>query len=330
MSSVTQVPELARTGIGRLTPRDAWCTVRRHGAWPLLRETFTRFRYGDGFSHSRALGFQLTLAAIPLVIAAFGLITFVEFDALRVVLQRTILALVPGASQDLVVRTLDTFSSEKKVNVLALTLGLAAAVTALFTAMGQVQRGANRIYGVQRDEPALRKYTRAAVLAVLAGLPAMAGFVLLVTGAAFASAVEDVYGLDDDIVEAVAYPAGTVLLLTALTLVLRHGPCRKQPSHSLLVLGGAIAMAMWLGLTALLGAFLDLAAGIGTVYGPLTGFMALLLWSQLTSLAVFVAFALSAELEAAFVGQLDAATDDPSDHAHETDRGPRRRGEADT
>jgi uncharacterized BrkB/YihY/UPF0761 family membrane protein len=62
--------------------------------------------------------------------------------------------------------------------------------------MGQVERGANRIYGIARDRPSLHKYGRAAVLAVVAGLPAMLGFLLIVAGSAAAESLEQVYGVD--------------------------------------------------------------------------------------------------------------------------------------
>jgi uncharacterized BrkB/YihY/UPF0761 family membrane protein len=38
----------------------------------LLRDAFLRFRSGDGFSHAQALGLQLCLAAVPLLIAAIS------------------------------------------------------------------------------------------------------------------------------------------------------------------------------------------------------------------------------------------------------------------
>lgn len=52
-----------------LSADEAWRTIRTC-RWSLGVEAFARFRYGDGFSHSRALGFQLCLAFIPLVIAS--------------------------------------------------------------------------------------------------------------------------------------------------------------------------------------------------------------------------------------------------------------------
>ena len=65
---------------------------------------------------------------------------------------------------------------------LALWLGLLAAIVALTTAMGQIERGANRIYGIERDRPALRKYGRALLMALTAGLLLQLGFLVIIAG----------------------------------------------------------------------------------------------------------------------------------------------------
>ena len=313
MSSVTPVP-LRPTGHGggRLTARDAWSTGRAVGARPLARETFVRFRYGDGFSHARALGLQLSLTAIPLVIALVGLSNELSSGTLGLLLRRTVLALTPGASDALLKQALNPLSDagDDRGAELALWLGLLVALLSLITAMGQLERGANRIYGIQRDRPSVAKYRRAALLAVLAGLPAMAGTLLLVSAAAFGRAVEQLYGVDDDTVSGLAWPAGAALMLLAVVLMLRRGPRRDQPSWSYLVIGGATALVVWLLLTGLLGYYLQLSAGLGSVYGPLTGVLALLLWAQLTADAIFLGLALCAQLEAAAAGQLIAAAPD--------------------
>ena len=76
----------------------------------------------------------------------------------------------------------------------ALALGLVTGMIALTLAMAQVERGANRIYGVERDRPAMRKYPRAAVLAVCAGLPALLGFLVLVAGGPIGDSMQDRFG----------------------------------------------------------------------------------------------------------------------------------------
>ncbi len=296
MSSVRLVPDM---GEDRVTALDSWRALRTYGPRQFLRFSFVRFRYGDGFSHSRALGLQLGLTAVPLVIATIGLTSTLRDQSLRQVLFQTMLELTPGASQDLISRMLSPEAQDFEDDVFALVLGMAFALVALTTAMGQLERGANRIYGVQRDRPVMRKYGLAALLAVLAGLPAMAGFVVLVTTDAFSEAVEAVYGLDDDIATASTRSVGVVLLVAAITIMLRHSPRRQQPGWSLLAVGALVAVGSWVGLTALLGAVLTISAQIGSVYGPLTGVMALLVWAQLTSVALYFGLAVSAELEVA-------------------------------
>ncbi len=169
-------------------------------------------------------------------------------------------------------------------------------------ALGQVERGANRIYGIQRDRPSRRKYGLALAMALLAGLPAIAGSGALLAGPAFGQAVEEVYNWDDDVVTAVAVPLGMLLVGFSVTAMLRLSPRRRQPRWSWLALGAAVALMLWLAFTGLLAAYVQLSAFFGVVYGPLTGVIALLLWTQLTSVSVFFGFAVAAQLEARQTG----------------------------
>ncbi|WP_217640772.1 YihY/virulence factor BrkB family protein [Blastococcus tunisiensis] len=301
------MPEGGGESGGELTSRDAMRAVRA-AKWSFWQQAFARFRYGDGFSHSRALALQLSLAFIPLVIAAVGLSGTLATDGLGRVLRSTIVALSPGGSGALIRNTLEQGAG----SVAALWLGLAFALATLTTAMGQLERGANRIYGIVRDRPTRRKYGRALGMTVVSGLPAMAGSGVLLAGAAFGDAVEDVYGWDDDAVMAAAVPVGVLLVLGAVLAMLRLAPRRRQPGWSWLLLGTVVAVSLWLGFTALLGAYVQLSASFGVVYGPLTGVIALLLWTQVTGVAIFLGFAVTAQLEARHAGIEVGALPDPA------------------
>lgn len=309
MGSVPRVPETAATPGGELTADDAWRAVRA-ARWSFWLEAFARFRYGDGFSHSRALALQLCLAFIPLVIATVGLSGALASERIGQVLRATLIALSPGGSGSLIRHTLGEPGDGAQA---ALWLGLVFAIATLTTALGQVERGANRLYGIQRDRASPRKYGRALVLALGAGLPAMAGFGVLLAGSAFGNAVEQVYGLDDDLVTAVAVPLGAILLLFSITAMLRFTPRRRQPGWSWLALGAGVSLVLWLGFTALLAAYVQLSGSFGVVYGPLTGVIALLLWAQLTSVAIFFGLALTAQLEAQRAGIRVGALADPDE-----------------
>lgn len=290
--AVPRVPDA-----GRRTSHDAWRAVRS-ARWSFWTQAFARFRYGDGFSHSRALALSLSLSFIPLVIATVGLSGATLPDGVGRVLRLTLMALSPGGSGHLIRTTLE----QEQGATAALWFGLAFAMASLTTAMGQVERGANRIHGIARDRPSWRKYGRALGLAVLAGFPAMGGSGMLLAGSAFGDAVETVYGWDDDSVMAVAVPAGILLVVLAVLAMLRLAPRRRQPGWVWLGLGAGVAVALWLAFTALLAAYVELSASFGIVYGPLTGVIALLLWTQLTSVAIFFGSAVSAQLEAGHVG----------------------------
>lgn len=313
MSSVTRVPETKTASGDELGAETAWTTARDHFS-DICVESFARFRYGDGFSHSRALGLQLALGFMPLTLALVALSDTLYAERMGSVLKMSLLSLTPGASDQVVGDALDQPTRlQGDGPQIALWSGLVVALLALTTAMGQVERGANRIYGIQRDRPTVAKYARAAAMAITSGVATLAGFIVLISGAAFGAAVEEVYGIDDDLVTSIAIPVGVVLLLASITSMLRFSPRRRQPGWSWLALGGATALLLWLFFTALVGAYLTFSDSLGTVYGPLTAVIVLLLWAQLTSIAIFVALAVSAQIEAQFAGVHHGALDDPEE-----------------
>jgi YihY family inner membrane protein len=314
MSSATRVPQTAVLPASSSTGRSATQTVRDVGPRELLTQSFLRFRYGDGFSHARALALQLALAVIPLVIALVGLGSALGTTRLGETVRRALLALTPGSSGDAVSQSLSRPSHGAGGQV-ALYVGLATALVALTTAMGQLERGSNRIYGIRRDHPGPVKYARAAVLALLAGLPALLGFLLLIAGGAFADAVDVVYGQGRTAVLVLRWPVGGLLLLGALSVMVARAPRRTQPARGWLLVGSGMAFVLWVSFSLLLAAYLHGSSGFGATYGPLTGVMALLLWSQLTALALLFGVAVGAQVEAFAAGVQHGAASDPEQFA---------------
>ncbi|MFG2103516.1 YihY/virulence factor BrkB family protein [Micromonospora echinaurantiaca] len=313
MSSTRMVPETRLMADEELSADDAWHTLRREGGWHLLRDAFIRFRYGDGFSHSRAFALQLCLAVVPFMIALTGLISELGVEEGGEVVADTVLALTPGASEPMVAELLGERESTERAGELALSLGLLTGLVALTSTMAQIERGANRIYGVERDRPALWKYLRAAILALAAGVPALTGFLILVGGGPMGDSVqrhykwgEAVHGLWD----VIRWPLSLGLTVLAVAVLFRHAPRRKQPGLSWLIFGAAIATALWWLASLLLAAYVAFSDGFGQTYGALTGMMALLLWANLTGMALFGGLAFAAQLEAVRIGVQEPAQPD--------------------
>ncbi|HET9944885.1 MAG TPA: YihY/virulence factor BrkB family protein [Actinomycetes bacterium] len=311
---MTRVPQTRSMQEADLSADDARTTLRHYGRIALVKNSFVRFRYGDGFSHARALGFQLVLSLIPLGIAFIGLSSTVSADTAAQVLREVLLRITPGSTDEVVRQTLEKGQASTGHGEVALWLGLGAALLALTASMGQIERGSNRIYGIQRDRPALRKYGRAALMAVSAGLMSLLGFLVVVSGGIVGDVLARTYDWSDTqqaVWTAARFPVGILLALAAFTLIIERSPRRRQPGWSWIAIGAGVSLTLWVLLTYLLSLYVQTSGTFGSTYGPLTGVMALLIWAQLTSIALFLGIAFCAQLEAVRAGVADPERGDP-------------------
>jgi YihY family inner membrane protein len=315
MTTARTVPVTTEMDGDELDAEDAWHLVRKVGVVRLFVDSFVRFRYGDGFSSSRALALQAALAVVPFMLALTGLAADIDEEKPQRVLASTIDAVSPGSgSRDALASAVTGPASSERAGEIALFVGLFFALASMTMAMAQIERGTNRIYGIRRDRPAKWKYGRAAVMTAVLALPVGLGFMLLVAGGAFADAMAKSYGWSDGLVTAwniARWPVGVVLLVFTIAVIFDHSPRRRQPGLTWLALGSGIAVLLTLFSTGLLAAYVHKSPSFGDIYGPLAGVFALLLWSLLSSIALFYGTALCAQLEAVRSGHPQPAYDDP-------------------
>ncbi|MFJ9308953.1 MULTISPECIES: YihY/virulence factor BrkB family protein [Streptomyces] len=315
MGTATRVPVTHDMTGDELSADEALVALRRYGRWPLLRDAFVRFRYADGFSHSRALALQTILAIIPLVIAFVGLSTALHTENVGRLAELTIRSLSEGPSAPVVDEALDrNRRGDGDGAEIALWFGLLFSLVNVTTAMCQIERGANRIYGVERDRVFHLKYLRGLVMSLSAGIPLGIASIMIVAGGDFVRAATTVYGLGDGARTAwdlLRIPLGLLLALISASAIFRRSPRRRQPGYTWLAFGAAVYLVLWTLLTWLLSLYLQLSGSFDTVYGPLSLFMALLLWSYLTSLSLFLGLSFAAQLEAVRAGKPGPISADP-------------------
>ena len=321
MTTARLVPVTTEMDGDELDAEDAWHLLRRHGLRSVVTDAFVRFRYGDGFTNSRALALQACLAVVPFLLALTGLAAALDQEQPARVVAATIQQVSPGhGDADALARAVDGRHSSEEAGELALVLGLAFSLVSMTTAMAQVERGANRIYGIRRDRPALRKYSRSAVLTAVLAVPVGVGFMMLVAGGSFGSAMHAYYGWSATAVttwQVLRWPAGVALLVFAIAVLLDHAPRRRQPALSWLALGAGVAVVLTMLATGALAAYVHVSSSFGSTYGPLAGIVALLLWSLLSAMAFFYGVAVCAQLEALRAGDHEPAYDDPGrPHGH--------------
>ncbi|HEY8583584.1 MAG TPA: YihY/virulence factor BrkB family protein [Capillimicrobium sp.] len=312
MTTAAAIPQTR----GELEGDEAIETLREAGRVRLAVDAFIRFRAADGFSHARALAFQVTLTLLPAIIAVVGLANAIGQEELSRVVRDTIRAFAPGAVGEILTDALRQGNSaaESERGEAALTGGLVAAVIAGTSAMAQVERGANRIYGVERDRPLVRRYGTALILALTSGVLAVLSLIVLVGGAAIRDAIGDASTVNT-VWRVARWPLGVALAVAAVALLFELAPRRKQPEASWLAFGAGASVVLWLAFMALLKLYVEAASGFGATYGPIAGTIGVLLWAFLTSIALFVGLALAAQLEAVRAGVPEPRIDRESNDA---------------
>jgi YihY family inner membrane protein len=283
--------------------------IRRTGLVRLLVEAAKRFHAADGTSYGRAVGLASLLSLIPALIGTSGLAATFGLDGFRLVLGDTARSIAPGPAGDVLTEALRPHATGPT----ALVFGLAVMLASGTVAMIQLERGANRVYGVDEDRSILRRHVVAFIMAATVGVLLIGGLVVIAAGGAVGDAARarGVWtGSASDLWSVLRWPIGVALVGGAMTLVFHVVPNRRQPKFSWLLSGTTVAVSLWIGLTLLLALFYEHARGLGDTYGPLLGVMALLLWSYLTGAAVLCGLAFAAQLESERAGTPEPTTEE--------------------
>jgi YihY family inner membrane protein len=296
MSTANEVPETYE-----LTGDDAKATLHEVGAGRLLTDSFRRFRVADGFSHSRSLAFMTTLVIVQALIALVGLAIALGQNGISDAISRMVLTVAPGPTgETLTAAITQATGAGLSHRYLALLIGLVGGLVSGTTAMGQLERGLNRLYGIEQDRPSLQKYSLALGLTLSAGVLLCAAFALIAFGRAIigdgSRSTTTAWGV-------VGWLAAVGAITAAVTLLFRRCPNRRQPGLSWLAFGAAISVGLWVAVTLALSLFFRLSSSFGRTYGPLAGLVALQLWALLSSIAVLFGAAVAAELEGVRAGR---------------------------
>lgn len=312
MSTAKLVPETHE-----LTGDDAWSLLKKTGWGRVAKDSFKRLKVADGFSHARSLAYLMSLVAIEGMIGVVGLASVLHKGGLTKMIDATIRRMVPGpASRELTTAVTQAHLVAAHHQYTALLFGAIGGLIVATTAMAQLERGFNRIYGIEQDRPTWKKYGIAFLLALSVGTLISGAFVSLVLGGELFVSIHN--HMLTSIWTAARWPFGLVLTAIAVTVLFRWSPRRRQPGLSWLAFGAGISVLLWGLVTVGLGFFYSSSSSFGKTYGALAGLVALLVWSLLSSVSLFYGAAVAAQLEAQRIGQSEpqdgrkVAESDPS------------------
>jgi uncharacterized BrkB/YihY/UPF0761 family membrane protein len=145
----------------------------------------------------------------------------------------------------------------------------------------------------------VRKYGLAALLSLTAGVALTAAFLVL----AFGRTIDHEGAGARSLVWVVfRWPLGAAFLTIGYSMIFRLSPRRRQPSASWLAVGAALSVAITVVVSVGLAYYFNLSSSFGDTYGPLAGFMGVMLWAYLSAIGLFLGVAFCAELEAVRAG----------------------------
>ena len=130
---------------------------------------------------------------------------------------------------------------------------------------------------------------------------ALLSVVVLMGGAAIRDALDVGEGFDA-VWHIARWPLGVALAVGEIALLFEYAPRRRQPEASWLAFGAAVSAVLWLVFMAVLALYMDATDSFGATYGPIAGTIGVLLWTFLTSIALFFGLAFSAQLEGVRAG----------------------------
>ena len=306
MSTATRVPETF--DLDGDDARETLVDHRQAEAAQGCVRTPSRCRWDKPRTLARVHGLALSRAGL---IVLLGVAASLANVGLTTTVADNISAAVPGPAGSVLT---DAVEQARKLNdrhqFVPLLVAIGGLIVTTTFAMGQIERGLNRIYGVERDRPAAEKYKRAFYLALSVG-PLFAVALLFIGFAADPDAASTgtlasiwIYG---------RWVVAFALVVVALMLLLRFCPNRHQPGRAWLAFGALTGVLLWVTSTALLALGFRLASTFPQTYGPLAGIVALLLWGYLSALAIFYGVAVAAQLEGerAVSREVSTLADDP-------------------
>jgi membrane protein len=260
------------------------------------------FKEDRGTLTGAGMAFYWFLAVFPALVAAVGMLGLVNVTPRTVEsITRKITSALPGGSGQLLVQAVENSARQSGGAPLVATLiGVGLALWSASAGMVGMQMGLNVAYDVESDRKFVKK--RLVAFELLAAVLVLGGLAtaLIVFGAPLGRTLQDNLPFGAAFVllwTVIRWVLGLVALTGLFATIYYLAPNRETPKWAWVSPGGILAAGIWLvaslGFSIYVGSFGKYAQ----TYGTLAGVVVLLLWLDLTALAIVLGGELNAELE---------------------------------
>ncbi len=265
----------------------------------MLRRARAEFRRDHLTDLAAGLTYYATLSAVPALIVLVAVLGLLGPDTTRQVTEQ-IQAIAPGSSAQFVSNLIEQAQSNRTGAGIGAIVGI---VVALWSASGYVaafMRASNVIYDIGEGRPIWKTVPIRVGLTVLAVVVIVVCVVIAVVSGPVAQQVGDVIGVGDTTVlvwNIVKWPILVIVVSVFLALLFWASPNAKQAGIKWVSPGGAIAVLIWLGASAIFALYVSHFASYDKTYGSMAGVVIFLVWLWITNIALLLGAEVNAELE---------------------------------
>lgn len=265
----------------------------------LARRTQGEIFRDDVATLAGSVAFFGILALFPALIATISVYGLIS-DPNDVVAQiRALGAALPSSARSLLEAELLSIARSSRAGLTAsLVFSLALSLFSASSGVDSLVQGVNAAYGIKETRSWLERRWLALRFTLAISL-----FVVVSVGTitALPRLLDGFSGLGDLSVTMIAvlrWPALAVAVMFGLAELYRLAPNRPPPRRRHLLAGTVLAAVVWLGASLLFSAYAESIGRFNRTYGLFGGFVVLLFWLYVSSLAILVGAEVNAELEA--------------------------------
>ncbi|MEP7206231.1 MAG: YihY/virulence factor BrkB family protein [Casimicrobiaceae bacterium] len=262
-----------------------------------LKQVFAEAKRDDVFNGAAALGFYLTLAIFPAMIALMAVIPYLPIPHLDQAIMDLLRQALPPRAAELFQGVVQEVTSERRGGLLS--LGLVVALWSASTGMYAVMQQLNIAFNVDERRRFLKARATALGLTLLFGVLVLGAFSLVVTGGFIQDWIGIRYGFSPILLGIFAVFRWVIIvlaLLLGLALIYYLAPNR---THGFQFLSPGNMAATLLLILASFGfsVYTSNFGNYSAVYGSIGAVIVLMLWLYITGLLILVGAEINVVLE---------------------------------
>lgn len=265
----------------------------------VVKRARTEFTQDNLTDLAAALTYYAVMSIVPGLIVLISLLGLLGPDAADEVMNQ-VQQVAPGSSADFVHTLITQAQSSKSGAGFGAILGIAVALSSASGYVAAFMRASNVIYGIGEGRPIWKTIPIRLGVTVVAVVLLLLSAVIVVVSGPIAQQIGDFIGVGDTTLlvwQIAKWPVLLVIVSVLLAILFWASPNAKQGGVKWVSPGGAIAVVIWLVISALFAVYITNFSSYDKTYGSLAGVVIFLVWLWLTNIALLLGAEINAELD---------------------------------